>query len=462
MTHPHAPSLYAATADAALAFPGLDGSVKAHVAIVGGGYTGLSAALHLAEAGIDVVLLESERVGWGASGRNGGQLHSGQRRDQDWLEERLGRDDAHRLWRLAEEAKALVKGLIAKHAIVCDWRAGLIETVHKARPVRHEIAYVEKLKRDYGYAAVEWLDRDAVAAAIGTDVYFGGRRDSGAGHLDPLKFTQGLARAAAKAGARIFEGTRAAKLTGTATTGFTIECAPNALSQSTIGGDRARVPSPRRGGASSFEGGRDQKVRGSVRADIVVLAGDGYLDGIDAETEARVMPIDNYILATAPIGAGQPGGLIPGGEAGSDTRFVVYYFRPTADGRLIFGGGETYSRRAPADTAAFVRRHLRKIYPQLGDVAVDYAWGGAVAITLRRLPFIRRLRPGVYVGSGYSGQGVALAPFAGKVIADAIRGDPARLDRFAALSCPPFPGGRLLRQPALAAGMLWYALRDRL
>ncbi|HZP20255.1 MAG TPA: FAD-binding oxidoreductase, partial [Bauldia sp.] len=370
---------------------------------------------------------EAEQVGWGASGRNGGQLHSGQRRDQDWIEAKLGRENAIHLWRLAEEAKALVKDLIARHGIQCAWRDGLIETVHRRRLVAGEIAYVEKLKRDYGYEPVEWLDRDRLAAAIGTDVYFGGRRDMGAGHLDPLKFAQGLARVAAKAGARIFEGTRVAAIEGAATRGFEVRTA-----------------------------------RGSVRAEIVVLAGDGYLDGIDAETEARVMPIDNYILATEPIGAGRPGGLIPNGEAVSDTRFVVYYFRPTADGRLLFGGGETYSRRKPADVAAFVRRHFGKVYPQLGNVRIDYAWGGAVAITMRRLPFIRRLRPGIYVASGYSGQGVALAPFAGKVIAEAIAGDPGRLDTFAALPVPPFPGGKWLRKPALAAGMAWYALRDRL
>ena len=425
MDAPHAPSLYAASADPTLAFPALSEPIKAHVAIVGGGYTGLSAALHLAEAGVDVVVIEAERVGWGASGRNGGQLHSGQRRDQDWLEAHLGRDDAQALWRLAEEAKGLVKGLIARHGIDCDWRDGLIETVHRRRLVRHEIAYVEKLRRDYGYDAVAWLDRDALAAAIGTDVYFGGRRDAAAGHLHPLKFAQGLALAAAKAGARIFERTRAVKLGG---------------------GARQTIAT----------------ARGGVTADIVILAGNGYLDGIDAETEARVMPIDNYILATVPIGAGRPGGIIPGGEAVSDTRFVVYYFRPDADGRLIFGGGEAYSRTPPADIAGFVRQHLKRIYPGLGDVAVEHAWGGTLAITLKRLPFIRRLRPGVYAAAGYSGQGVAIAPFAGKVLAQAITGDPARLDRFAALSCPPFPGGRLLRHPALVAGMMWYALRDRL
>ena len=418
----HAPSLYAATADAALAFPALTESRRADVAIVGGGYTGLSAALHLAEAGVDVVLLEAERVGWGASGRNGGQLHTGQRRDQDWLEEHLGVDDAMRLWRLAEEAKALVHSLIARHAIACDWRPGLIETTHKERLLAVEMAYVEKLTQRYGYAQVEWLDRMALAAAIGTDVYLGGRRDLGAGHLDPLKFAQGLARAAAKAGARLFEGTRVTRMAGT-----TLETA-----------------------------------HGSVTADAIILAGNGYLDGIDAETEAHVMPIDNYILATAPIGAGMPGGITPGGEAVSDTRFVVYYFRPTTDGRLVFGGGETYSRRTPGDVAASMRRHLVRIYPQLSDTKVAYAWGGTLAVTLPRLPFIRKLRTGVYVAAGYSGQGVALAPFAGKVLADAIRGNPARLDAFASLAVPPFPGGKLLRKPALVAGMLWYALRDRI
>lgn len=422
MTLNHAPSLYAAGADASLSFPPLDGDMRADVAILGGGYTGLSAALHLAEAGVNVVLLEAERVGWGASGRNGGQLHSGQRRDQDWLEAHLGFADALRLWRLAEEAKALVQTLREKHAIECEWRPGLIETVHKVRLVNDERAYVDRLRSRYAYNEVDWLDRAALARIIGTDAYLGGRRDRTAGHLDPLKFAQGLARAAATAGAHIHEGSRVTKLAG------------RTLETKT----------------------------GRVTAETVILAGNGYLDGIDGETEAHVMPIENYILATEPIGAGMPGGLIATGEAVSDTRFVVYYFRPAADGRLVFGGGETYSRRQPADLTAFVRRHLLRIYPQLGGTRIDYAWGGTLAVTMPRLPFIKRIRSGVYAASGYSGQGVALAPFAGKILAEAIRGNPAELDAFAALPVPQFPGGKLLRKPALVAGMLWYALRDRL
>jgi gamma-glutamylputrescine oxidase len=357
-----------------------------------------------------------------------------------------------RLWKLAEEAKGLVHDLIAKHGIACDWRPGLIETTHKRRLVAGEIAYVEKLRTRYGYNKVVWLDQAALAEAIGTDVYFGGRRDTGAGHLDPLKFAQGLARAAAKAGARIFEGTRAIAVAGN-----TLEVAAPSPSVSSLASGSTRDR------ALSHTGRGDRNAqRVSVSADTIILAGNGYLDGIDAETEARVMPIDNYILATAPIGAGMAGGIIPGGEAVSDTRFVVYYFRPTADGRLVFGGGETYSRRLPEDVAAFVRGHLARVYPQLASVKIDYAWGGTLAITLHRLPFIRKLRIGVYAAAGYSGQGVAMAPFAGKVLAEAILNAPARLDAFAALSTPRFPGGKLLRKPALVAGMMWYALRDRL
>ncbi|SHE96827.1 gamma-glutamylputrescine oxidase [Kaistia soli DSM 19436] len=425
MTAPHTPSWYAETADPTLAFPPLDGDRKAHVAIVGGGYTGLSAALHLAEAGIETVLIEANRIGSGASGRNGGQLHTGQRRDQDWLERHLGRPAAHELFNLAEEAKALVHHLIDKHRIDAEWRPGLVEAVHKRRLVSEERDYVDKLNDDYGYPHAKWIEPDRLAPMIGTDAYFGGRYDSTAGHLHPLKFAQGLARAAVAAGANLHEDTQAIRLDD--------------------GMKPLLVTS-----------------RGSVRADIVVLAGNGLLDGIDQETETRSMPIKNFILTTAPIGAGMPGGLIPGGEAVSDSRFVVYYWRPTIDGRILFGGGETYSRRDPADIFAFVRRHLLRIYPQLGDVRIDHAWGGTLAVTVNRLPFLRRLRPGVYTASGYSGQGVALAPYGGKIIADAILGNPGRLDSFAALPCPRFPGGKLLRWPALVAGMSWYALRDRI
>ena len=426
MRQPHAPSLYAAAANPAPLYGPAEEDLRADVAIVGGGFTGLSAALSLAERGADPVVLEANSVGWGASGRNGGQMHSGQRRDQDWLESRFGIDRARQLWRLAEEAKAYTLGLIARHRIDCDWRLGLIDVVHKPRLVDEERAYVDKLRREYGYGAVDWLDRKAIADAVGTDGYYGGRIDRGAGHLDPLELARGLARAAAAAGARICEGSRVDHLS---------------------------------------HDGKAYRVRigqHTVRADQVILAGNGYLEGLDKDVDARVMPIDNYILATAPIGAGRPGGLIPEGQAISDSRFVVYYFRPSADGRLVFGGGETYARKGPSDIAGFVRRHMLKIYPQLEDVRIDYAWGGRLAITMQRLPFMREVKPGLFTSAGYSGQGVALAPYMGKVLADALYGDRSRFEAFSGLPITRFPGGRLLRYPALVAGMSWYAFCDRI
>jgi gamma-glutamylputrescine oxidase len=422
--YPH-DSWYTATAHGLDPFPALDGDTKADVAIVGGGYTGLSAALHLAERGVDVVLLEANRVGWGASGRNGGQIHSGQRRDVEWLESHLGLDCARRLWALGEEAKALVRDLIARHAIDCDLRDGVYSVAHKQRFVDSEKRYAERLRRDYGYDQIEWVDRAAVADALGTGAYYGGTRDGGGGHLHPLNFALGLARAAAGAGARIHEATTVTALEG---------------------GAEPVLVTP----------------RGRVNADTVILAGNGYLDGVEPDTEARAMPMNNFVLTTEPVGAGAPGGILKGGEAASDSRFVIYYWRPTPDGRLLFGGGETYSRAFPADVRGFVRKHMLNIYPQFETVRIDHAWGGTLAVTVNRLPYIRKLRTGVYVGAGYSGQGVTIAPLAGKLLADALTNAPGRLDDYAGLPCPRFPGGKWLRTPTLIAAMTWFALRDRL
>ncbi len=263
-------------------------------------------------------------------------------------------------------------------------------------------------------------------------------------------------------------------MTGNATTGFKVACqatsAPSERGRSVGEANRVGVVrqddgDPSRPGFAKASPGNpplsgEGKGAATLSAGIVILAGNGYLAGVDKEVEARVMPIDNYIVATEPMGAGAPGGLIAGGEAVSDTRFVVYYFRPSADGRLVFGGGETYGNHSRSDVAPLVRDHLARVYPALAEVPIAHAWGGTLAITLERLPYIRRVRPGVYAAAGYSGQGVAIAPFAGKAIAEAIAGNPGRLDSFAALPVTAFPGGPLLRFPALVAAMTWYKLRD--
>lgn len=421
----HVDSYYAATANGLVERPALRGEVTADVAVVGGGYTGLSTALALAERGRKVVVVEAERIGWGASGRNGGQLHTGQRKDQDALEASLGKAKARALWDVAEAAKANLKGLIARHAIDCDWRPGLIYAQHKPRNLAADHAYAERLARDYDYPHVAVLGRDELAAAIGTGVYSGGFRDADAGHLHPLNLALGIARAAEAAGATFHEASPVTRI-GTA------------------------------GGKQVVE-----TAAGRVTASDVVLAGNGYLEGIEPEVEARVMPINNYILATEPLGE-RAKRIIPGWECVADSRFVIYYWRLSADGRMLFGGGESYTRAFPADIKGFVRKHLLAIYPDLADARIDYAWGGTLAVTPSRLPFIRRLRPGVYAACGYSGQGVALANFAGRMIADMLAGDTERFDLMASLKHMPFPGGKWFRTPALALAMTYYALRDRI
>lgn len=417
-------SWYAATATPLDPFPPLQGAATADVCIVGGGYTGLSAALHLRQRGHDVVVLEAHRVGFGASGRNGGQVGSGQRQDQATLEKWLGRDTARRMWDLAEDAKATVAGLIDDHRIDAGLKPGVAHAAHSAADLAHELAEAERLGRDYGYRQIERLDRDGIAALTGSAVFSGGILDHGAGHLHPLRFAQGLARAAAAAGARLHEGSTVLSI----------------------------APGPRP--VVETETGR-------ITARHVVLAANGYLGGLDRETAARVMPINNFIVATEPLGD-RWAEILTRDVAVADSKFVVNYWRRSADDRLLFGGGEAYGYRFPADIAALVRKPMLALYPQLAEARIDYAWGGTLAITRRRMPYFGRPGPGLWAAAGYSGHGVALATMAGRILAEAIDGEVGRFDLMAGLRTPPFPGGGVLRWPLLVLAMTWYALRDRL
>ena len=419
-------SLYAATAIGVVDRPALQGDIEADVCIIGGGYTGLSAALHLAEQGVSAVVLEAERAGWGASGRNGGQLHSGQRRDPYWFAERVGEDNARALWTLAEDAKRLVRDLIDRHSIACDYQPGLIHAVHQKRFVAEEHAFAEDLRRDYQYDAIEPLDRAEISEALGTDVFFGGWRDRDGGHLHPLNFALGIARAAEAAGARIFENSRVISID--------------------------QDPSP----------AIVRTETGSVRAETVILAGNGYMHGLAPDLERRVLPINNFILATEPLSDDRVQSLIPGRECASDSRHVINYWRISADNRMVFGGGENYSQKFPSDIAGFVRPYMLKIYPQLADCRIDYAWGGTLAITAHRVPFIRRLSPSVFAAVGYCGHGVGIAVHTGKLLADTLTRQDDRMAAYADLPMPAFPGGRFFRVPLLATALIWYAIRDRL
>lgn len=416
------PSHYAATAVPPGPFPSLLGRQRADVVVVGAGYTGLSAAIHLAARGYAVRVLEAQRVGFGASGRNGGQMGSGQRLEQDELERRLGRDHARRLWDLAEEAKRLTRRLAEAQGVTVH--PGIAHACETQAQLRYSHAMAEKLARDYDYPDVTPLDRAGIRALIGSEAFIGGDIDRGAGHLHPLAYAFGLARQAMALGVQIHEGTLV--------TGIRPGPRPRAICEG-----------------------------GEVEADHLILACNGYLGRLDRRVAARVMPINNYIVATEPLGP-RAAEVLTENVAVADGRFVVNYWRLSEDGRLLFGGGETLGYRFPQDIAAVVRKPMLRIYPQLRDVRIDHAWGGTLAITMSRMPYFRRLAPNMLSASGYSGHGVAMATLAGRLMAEATAGAAERFDVLAGLPSAAFPGGPMMRHPLLVLAMTWYGLRDRL
>ena len=408
---------YAAAATDAPDRPPLVGDVSVDVCVVGAGFTGLGAAMAL-NARAKVVLLEAGRIGCAATGRNGGQVHTGQRRDQAWLEKTVGRDDALALWRLAEDARAHFRALT--DTIDCEWRPGMIHARHKPGGEAEDAAHIALMAERYGYDQLDLIGEAELAAELGTNVYHGGMVDRGGGHVHPLKLALGMAR-----GLTTHENTRA--------------------------------QSWRR------EGGRIvvETAQGRVTCDQLILSGDGSLNAMGGPARARVMPINNFIAVTAPLGE-LAGEIIRSNAAVSDSRFVVNYFRKTPDGRLLFGGGENYRPGFPSDIAGMVRKNLAKVYPQLAEIPITHAWGGTLGITMSRMPFVGEIAPGVRVASGYSGQGVMLAPYVGKLLGEAALGEAGGVALLSRLPTPPFPGGRLLRWPLTVAGLSWYALRDRL
>ena len=418
-------SYYEATRNRKLELETLDGSRRADVCIIGGGYTGLSSALHLAERGYDVVLLEARKPGWGASGRNGGQVCSGQRKDQVTLTEMVGADAARHFWELAEAAKDTVRQLVTEHQIDCDLKPGIAHPNHKSGYDEDSRRYVDFLRKEYDYDQIEFLERDAMAELVGSEGYYGGSLDMGAGHLHPLNYALGLAAAALAAGARIYRD------------------------------------SP----VSGYQEGKSNRVQtatGVIEADHIVLACNGYLGKLEKRVAGKIMPINNFVVATEPLSEEQLRTINPRDIAIADSRFVVNYYRLSADKRLLFGGGENYRQNFPTDIASFVRKPMLQVYPQLADTRIDYAWGGTLAVTLNRMPHFGRLGNNIYFAQGYSGQGVAMASLAGKLIADALSGEAENFDLFGSIPTRSFPGGDLLRWPGMVLGMSYYALRDRL
>ena len=416
-------SYYAATAVTAPSHEPLVGEIDVDLVVVGGGCTGLSAALHAAQAGLSVVVLEGGRIGWGASGRNGGQMIPGLRKGATDLVGMYGAERAKALFDLALEARTLVLSLIAEHRIDCDLRTtGHLVGAVKRSDLRHLEAEVKCLNQTMAYPHAEVLDAGAARAQVDTP-YHGGLLDRLGGHMHPLNYTLGLARAASAAGATLHEHSKAVSLEQT--------------------GGRVRVSTD----------------RGAVRARHAILAGDALLHGLSARVNGRIMPVANYVVTTEPLDDAAE--LIPTDVAVSDTKFVVNYYRLTADGRLLFGGGERYTPDPPSDIAGFVRPHMEAVFPQLRGTRIDHAWGGLVSVTTSRLPHVGR-EGEVLFAHGYSGMGVILSTLAGKLLAEEIAGRSDRFDLFASIEPGAFPGGTALRGPLYVLGMLWYALRDRL
>jgi gamma-glutamylputrescine oxidase len=394
--------------------------------IIGGGFTGLGAALALARGGHRVQLIEAGPIGWGASGRNGGQVHVGWHQDLPWLEARLGHDTTAALWQAALAARAHLDTLIALDADACDWRAGLIHADHRAGDVARTHAHVAMMRDRWGYDSVVALGRDALHAVLDSPEYYGGSFDSRGGHLHPLKLAMAMARAAQDAGAQLHAHTRCTALTPV--------------------GDGWRVTTP----------------RGVITAGKVLDATGAYARALVGATDAHVLPVNNYIATTAPLDPALAQSLIGNDAAVSDSRYIVYYFRMTRDHRLLFGGGESYGYRMPRDIGAFVRPHLSRIFPQLADVAIDYAWGGTLAISPNRLPFVIEPHPGLFAANGFSGVGVVLAPWLGDAVGRAMAGEAnIGYELVRRLPAPRFPGGPMLRWPTQALAMRFMALRDR-
>jgi gamma-glutamylputrescine oxidase len=416
-------SYYQASAAPYPHHPPLSGETTADVCVIGGGYTGLSAALELAEAGYKVIVLEAERVGFGASGRNGGQICTGFSSGQQKIEAQVGREDARKCFALAEESKQLLKDRIGHHAIDCDLKWGYLHVIPKPRQFDGLKAWKDEWD-GLGYTDTQILGKTELEEKLGTHAYHGALREGGAGHFHPLNYCLGLARAATAAGAIIHEQSRVLEL------------------------DTGSSPVARTAG-------------GRVCAKFLVIAGNGYLGRLVPKLYSKVMPVKSYIIATEPLGENRARALIRDGEAVANTNFIVDYFRLTRDTRLLFGGRASYSALEPADLAASIKPLMTAVFPQLHDARINYAWGGYIAITNNRIPDCGRLSPTTYYSHGYSGQGVALAGLYGKLMAEAIRGTAERFDLLARIRHLPFPGGPF-RTPLLAAAMQYFRLKDAL
>jgi gamma-glutamylputrescine oxidase len=423
-------SYYTASVNAQPHYPRLEEEAMVDVCVVGAGLAGLSAAIELADRGYSVLVLEAETVGWGASGRNGGQLIAGLACEQSVIEKALGFEAAKQTWNVTLEALDLVRERVKRFDIQCDWVEGFLGVAVGARKGAALRGWYEDMAKRYHYDAdTEWIEPHNLRQWIDSPRFHSGYHDRRSGHLHPLNYTLGLARGATSLGVRICEH------------------------------------SPVR----SMSPGEPALLRtdnGSVKARYVVLAGNMYLPEVAPRLAPalarRIMPVGTYIIGSEPIDPVLAASLIPSNSAICDSNFVLDYFRFSADQRMLFGGRVSYSTMTPPNLREDMQKRMQLVFPQLAGTRVEYAWGGFVDITMNRAPDFGRIAPNVYYLQGFSGHGVALTGMAGKLVAEAIGGQAERLDLMARIPHHDFPGGKLLRTPALVLGMLWYRLRDLL
>lgn len=424
---PHTPypsSYYAASANPVPARPELQGETETDVCIIGAGYTGLSTALFLLENGFKVTVLEAAKVGFGASGRNGGQIVNSYSRDIDVIERSVGAKQAQLLGQMAFEGGRIIRERIAKYNIQCDLKDGGVFAALSAKQMGH-LESQKKLWERFGHTQLELLDAKRIRDVVATDSYVGGMLDMSGGHIHPLNLALGEAAAVESLGGVIHEQSPATR----------IERGANPV-----------VHTP----------------KGRVKAKFVVVAGNAYLGGLVPELASKSMPCGTQVITTEPLGEELAKSLLPQDYCVEDCNYLLDYYRLTGDNRLIFGGGVVYGARDPSNIEAIIRPKMLKVFPQLKNVKIDFAWTGNFLLTLSRLPQVGRIGDNIYYSQGCSGHGVTYTHLAGKLLAEALRGQAERFDAFADLPHYPFPGGRMFQVPFTAIGAWYYNLRDKL
>ncbi|MYH91260.1 MAG: FAD-binding oxidoreductase [Gammaproteobacteria bacterium] len=418
-------SYYVASANLTPTRRSLSGVVETDVCVVGAGYSGLSTALHLAEKGYSVVVVEGARVGWGASGRNGGQIVNGLNASLHTIEKRYGPEFGGFVGGMVQEGGEIIRETVRKYGIECDLKSGNLFAVFNARQMR-ELEAKQELWRKYGMDDHELLGREEIRRHVGTDVYIGGMIDHSGGHMHPLNLSLGEAAAVERNGGEIYELSPVTS----------VNCE----------GDNPGIAT----------------VEGEVRCRKLVICGNAYLGKVVRPLTPRIMPVSTQMIATEPLGADRASELLPTDLCVEDTRYVLDYYRLSADKRLLFGGGTVYGGTDPSDIRSKLRPNMEKIFPGLEGVRIDYAWSGNFALSFSRVPQMGRLGPNTYFAHGYSGHGVTASHVFGRILSEAIDGDTRRFDVFSKVRWFPFPGGRRFREQYCMIGSWWYAMRDSL